>query len=97
MVAENAGTYTCQCSYNSDVVYNKGIVSNTAQFCLKVNTTSSPSTNTGKCNVELYIYIPCVLTIREEMAVLYTICVNSQDSRSFNSCYGDFVDRIYLL
>ena len=45
-VAENAGTYTCQCGYNSDV-YNKGIVSNTAYFCLKVNATSSPSTDTG--------------------------------------------------
>ena len=47
VVAENAGTYTCQCGYNSHVIYNKGIVSDTGKFCLKVNTTSSPSADTG--------------------------------------------------
>ena len=47
VVAENAGTYTCQCGYHSHVIYNKGIVSDTGNFCLKVNATSSPSADTG--------------------------------------------------
>ena len=36
VIHDNAGTYTCQCAYNPKFVNDKGIVSDAANFCLKV-------------------------------------------------------------
>ena len=46
VTADNIGTYTCQCGYDL-INYNRDIVSNTTSFCLTVNATGPPSTDTG--------------------------------------------------
>ena len=49
VIANNTGTYSCQCGYNQNIISNnQEIVSNTTSFCLKVNATSPPPANTGE-------------------------------------------------
>ena len=43
VTADNTGTYTCQCSYNNFINYNRDIVSNITSFCFTVNATDPSS------------------------------------------------------
>ena len=36
VIPDNAGTYTCQCAYNPKIFNDKDVVSEAANFCLKV-------------------------------------------------------------
>ena len=39
VIPDNDGIYVCQCVYNSSII--EGIVTKTANFCLKVNASAS--------------------------------------------------------